>query len=444
MPADPMQNTAFNYHLQGDCYPTVIQDGRTVEAQQIRAMAEDAAIRLAHFRGGRIALATRRVDVIVAAIHACQEAGCDLLLLREAPTCESPAWHAWQVTGLLDDHLIATPLDNAAPDIGDACLLLPTSGTTGTPKIVRHHLGLLLMPLSGYAPPERRRTLIGYHPVSFAGLKVMLAATVAGGQLVAESEPTLSRLAQAAMRFAPDEFRGTPTIMRSLLALLGEEAAKLPFARVGLAGETIDQPLLDRLRALLPDAELWQNYGASETGSFMTVKDGRAGFPARWLDEGLGPVRMRIVDGVFEVASPIAMLGYLGGPMRRPDDPPTWWRTGDLICIEGDRAHFLGRADSVINVGGAKVRPEEVEQLLLAVAGVIDARVFGRPNPITGQLVAAEVAAMPGIDHAVLRGRISDALTERLERYKLPRFLQITSQLIIDPTGKKPRRSHLS
>ena len=437
-----MQNRAFNYSLRSDCYPTVIQDGGTVKAEQIRALAEDAAKRLAHFRGGRIALATRRVGSIVAAIQASQAVGCDLLLLREAPAPDSPAWRAWQVTGLLDDNLIARPLDNASPDIGDACLLLPTSGTTGTPKIVRHHLGLLLMPLSGYAPPERRRTLIGYHPVSFAGLKVMLAATVAGGQLVAESEPTLSRLAQTAMRFAPDEFRGTPTIMRSLLALLGAEACKLPFARVGLAGETIDQPLLDRLRALLPHAELWQNYGASETGSFMTVKDGRAGFPARWLDEGLGPVRMRIVDGVFEVASPIAMLGYLGGPMRHPGDPPTWWRTGDMMGIEGDRAYFLGRADSLINVGGAKVRPEEVEQLLLSVAGVMDARVFGRPNPITGQLVAADVAAMPGIDHTALRRRIQDLLAVHLERHKLPQFLQITSQLAIDPSGKKPRRKH--
>jgi len=442
MPADPMRGTTFNHNLQSDCYPSVIQDGRTVEAEQIRAMAENAGTGLSRFRGGRIALATRRVDVIVAAIQACQAAGCDLLLLREAPARESPTWSSWQITGVLDDNLITTPLDNASPGIGEACLLLPTSGTTGTPKIVRHDLGLLLMPLSGYAPPERRRTLIGYHPVSFAGLKVMLAATVAGGQLVAVSEPTLSRLAEAAMSFVPDEFRGTPTVMRSLLSLLGDEASELPFARIGLAGETIDQLLLDRLRALLPQAELWQNYGATETGSFMTVKDGRAGFPARWFDEGLGPVRMRIVDGVFEVASPIAMLGYLGGPMRRPEAPPTWWRTGDMIGIKEDRAHFLGRADSLINVGGAKVRPEEVEQLLLAVAGVMDARVFGQHNPITGQLVAAEVAAMPGIDHVVLRRRIQDVLAAHLERHKLPRVLQITSQLNIDPTGKKPRRRY--
>jgi acyl-coenzyme A synthetase/AMP-(fatty) acid ligase len=435
-----MQGTTFDRHLRGDWYPTVIQDGRTIEAEQVRTLAENTVTGLARFKGGRVALATRRIDAIVAAIQACQVAGCDLLLLREAPARDAAAWSAWEVTGIIDDDLVATPLNNTSPDVAEACILLPTSGTTGTPKIVRHHLGLLLMPLSGYAPPERRRTLIGYHPVSFAGLKVMLAATVARGQLVAVSEPTLARLAEAALSLAPDEFRGTPTVMRSLLSLLGAEASKLPFDRIGLAGETIDQLLLDRLRALLPHAELWQNYGASETGSFMTVKDGRAGFPARWFEEGLGPVRLRIVDGVFEVASPIAMLGYLCGPMRRPQDPPAWWRTGDMIGIEGDRAHFLGRADSLINVGGAKVRPEEVEQLLLAVAGVVDARVFGRRNPITGQLVAAEVAAMPGIDHVALRSRIRDTLTENLERYKLPRFLRITSQLAIDPTGKKSRR----
>lgn len=435
-----MQGTVSDYTLGSHQYPVVTQDGRRHMPDDIRATAKRAAAQSARYRGGRLALATRRVDAIVAAIHACQAVGCDLLMLRDAPAPDAAQWNTWQVTGLLDDDLVVTPLDNVSPNVAEACILLPTSGTTGMPKIVRHHLGLLLMPVTGYAQPERRRTLVGYHPVSFAGLKVALAAIIAGGELIALSEPTLPRLAQAAMSLAPDEFRGTPTIMRSLLSLLGTEARKLPFGRVGLAGETIDQPLLDRLRALLPDAQLWQNYGASETGSFMTIKDGRAGFPARWFSEGIGPVRMRLVDGVFEVASPTAMLGYLGTPMRRPEDPPKWWRTGDMIGIEGDRAYFLGRADSVINVGGAKVRPEEVEQALLDISGVADARVFGRRSPITGHLVAAEIAAAPGEDHASLRVTILRALSKSLERHKIPQFLIVGDRLTVDASGKKPRR----
>jgi acyl-coenzyme A synthetase/AMP-(fatty) acid ligase len=436
----PLQAAASHYVLRSDQYAAVIQDGQLYSPDEIRAVAEQAAARLIHFRGGRLALATRRVDAIVGAIQACQAVGCDLLLLRDALALDASQWRTWQVTAVLDDGLVATPLNNVSPNVAEAGILLPTSGTTGIPKIVRHHLGLLLMPLTGYAQPERRRTMIGYHPVSFAGLKVTLAAITSGGELIAVSDPTLPRLAEAAMQLAPDEFRGTPTIMRSLVSLLGAEAAKLPFARIGLAGETIDQALLDRLRTLLPRAELWQNFGASETGSFMTIKDGRAGFPARWLDEGIGPVRLRIVDGVMEVASPVAMLGYLGTPMRRPEDPPSWWRTGDMIGIEGDRAHFLGRADSVINVGGAKVRPEEVEQALLRIPGVADARVYGRPNPITGNLVAAEIAAVPGEDLTLLRSVILRAASNSLERHKVPQFLNIGHRLTIDPSGKKPRR----
>lgn len=435
-----MPAAASDYVLRSDQYAAVIQDGQLHKPDEIRAAAERAVARLMHFRGARLALATRRVDAIVGAIQACQAVGCDLLLLREALALNAPQWREWQVTAVLDDDLVATPLDNASPNVAEAGILLPTSGTTGTPKIVRHHLGLLLMPLTGYAQAERRRTMIGYHPVSFAGLKVTLAAIVAGGDLVALSEPTLPRLAEAAMRLAPDEFRGTPTIIRSLVSLLGAEAAKLPFARVGLAGETIDQTLLDRLRTLLPRAELWQNYGASETGSFMTVKDGLAGFPAHWLDDGIGPVRMRVVDGVLEVASPVAMLGYLGTQMRRLEDPPDWWRTGDMIGIESDRAQFLGRADTVINVGGAKVRPEEVEQALLRIPGVVDARVFGRRNPITGHLVAAEIAAAPGEDLPSLRIAILRAMSNSLERHKVPQFLSVGHLLTIDPSGKKPRR----
>ena len=126
--------------------------------------------------------------------------------------------------------------------------------------------------------------------------------------------------------------------------------------------------------------------------------------------------------------------------MRRPEDPPSWWRTGDMIGIEGDRAHFLGRADSVINVGGAKVRPEEVEQALLRIPGVADARVYGRPNPITGNLVAAGIAAVPGEDLTLLRSVILRAASNSLERHKVPQFLNIGHRFTIDPSGKKPRR----
>ena len=435
-----MQSATADHQLRDDRYPAVVQDGQPRSPEQIRAVAERAAPRLMRFRGGRLALATRRVDAIVAAIQACQAARCDLLLLRDVPASDAPQWGTWQVTGILDEYLVATPLDNASPGVAEAGILLPTSGTTGTPKIVRHHPQILLTTVSGYASPERRRTLICYHPVSFSGLKVIMGAIAAGSELIALSEPTLPRLADAAMTLRPDEYKGTPTMMRSLLALLGADASRLTFDRVSLAGETVDQHILDRLHSLLPRAELWHVYGASEIGAFMTVKDGRAGFPARWIDEGLDPVRMRITDGILEVASPIAMLGYLGTPMRRLEDPAAWWSTGDMIGIEHDRAYFLGRADSVINVGGAKVRPEEVEMALLRVPGVADARVFGRRNPITGQLVAAEIAAAPGEDHEALRRRILHALPDSLERHKIPQFLSVQDRLTVDPSGKKPRR----
>jgi long-chain acyl-CoA synthetase len=111
-----------------------------------------------------------------------------------------------------------------------------------------------------------------------------------------------------------------------------------------------------------------------------------------------------------------------------------------MIGIEGDRAHLLGRADSVINVGGAKVRLEEVEQALLRISGVADARVFGRRNAITGQLVAAEIAAAPGEDHASLRVTILRALSNSLEPHKIPQLLSVGDRLTVDPSGKKPRR----
>lgn len=211
-----MQNVAIDDFDAADRTPVVIQDGRVCNAGELQAAADRAAARLMRFRGGRLALATRRVDTVVTAIRACQAVGCDLLLLREAPAPGAPAWNMWQVTGMLDDDLVATPLDNASPAVAEAGILLPTSGTTGLPKIVRHHPEILLAKPSGSAPRQRRRALIAFHPVSFSGLKVILGAIATGMELIALSEQTLPRLADAAVSHAAQEFKGTPTIMRSL------------------------------------------------------------------------------------------------------------------------------------------------------------------------------------------------------------------------------------
>src|SRR5262249_42187899 len=115
-----------------------------------------------------------------------------------------------------------------------------------------------------------------------------------------------------------------------------------------------------------------------------------------------------------------------------------WLNTGDLVRIEDDRVFFSGRADSIINVGGQKVRPEEVEARILQLPGVLDAHVKAISNQITGQLVGVDIVVAPGTDETGIKESVK-AITKDLPAYAVPRMVRIVPELRIAQSGKKSR-----
>jgi acyl-CoA synthetase (AMP-forming)/AMP-acid ligase II len=205
-----------------------------------------------------------------------------------------------------------------------------------------------------------------------------------------------------------------------------------------LGGEAVDQPLLDHLKERFPEARIVHIYASTEAGALFAVTDGQEGFPASWLERGPDGVSLRIVDGVLEVSSPRAMLGYA----LEDASPKEWVRTGDLVEVRGDRVHFIGREDSMINVGGAKVLPEEVERVAAEVPGVREAYVFGKRSPILGQIVAMQVVIEGGYDAEDVRTRLGQMLPDRLPAYKVPRIIQFVDGIGATETGKKERKAN--
>ncbi|CAO3357019.1 AMP-binding protein [Azospirillum palustre] len=308
---------------------------------------------------------------------------------------------------------------------------LESSGTTGTPKRLRHDFARLRGRLRG-AAEDGARWLLTYDPGAFAGLQVMLTAAAAGALLVAVpggSGGTVAALAQAARRHAVTHVSGTPSFWRAFLMALGD--AELPLAAVTLGGETADQPLLDRLAERFPHARLRHIYASTEAGALFAVADGRAGFPAAWLDDAPDGLVLRIVDGVLEVRSPRAAPGAA--------DAEGWLSTGDLVERQGDRVLFAGRLDGLVNVGGVKVSAEAVERRLLAVDGVADAMVMAVPSPITGHLLTATIVAAPGVDEATLRAGLRAAAAD-LPPAARPRALTFADHIPLSAAGKKSRK----
>ncbi len=276
-------------------------------------------------------------------------------------------------------------------------LLVLTTGTTGTPRGVRHDWNRVLRAAARVSPAPDERWLLAYGVHQFAGLQILVHVMAAGAVLVA---PSIRRPREglAAMRaHGVTHASATPTYWRFLLAEMRTDGGPVPALRqITLGGEAIPAPLLGQLARTFPSAKISQVYAASEFGSSGSVRDGRNGLSLDVLERGDdADVAMKIVDGELWVRSRIGMLGYYG---ERPVDADGWRPTGDLVEVVGDRIMFRGRSSEVINVGGVKVHPLPVEERIGAVPGVDMARVFGRPNAMTGAIVAVEIVAAPGAD----------------------------------------------
>jgi acyl-CoA synthetase (AMP-forming)/AMP-acid ligase II len=262
---------------------------------------------------------------------------------------------------------------------------------------VRHDWHRFLRSTGRIAPAPGQRWLLAYGLHQFAGLQILLHVFAAGATLVAPV-PRRPREGLAAMRaHGVDYASATPTYWRFLLAELRADGGPVPeLAQITLGGEAVPAPVLAELKRTFPTAKISQVYAASEFGSSGSVRDGRSGLSLDVLARGDdADVAMKIVDGELWVRSRIGMLGYYGEP---PVDPDEWRATGDLVEVVDDRIVFRGRTSEVINVGGVKVHPLPIEERIGAVPGVDVARVYGRPNPMTGAIVAVEIVAAPDAD----------------------------------------------
>lgn len=341
--------------------------------------------------------------------------------------------------GLLD--LLAAGVAGAVPLLGrdDDLPVIPegsgvvlfTSGTSGKPKAALHRWETLLGRVHQSPSLASSRWLLAYPFTAFAGLQVVLTALANGATLVlAEGDPG-ARLGVAGAEGAT-HISATPTFFRLALATASEGMAAFAPQQLTLGGEVVDQPVLDALRARFPAARITHIYASTEMGTCFSVHDGRAGFPAAWLDSDATPVRLRVEDGELMIKSPFAMRGYVGQAAHDGG----WYRTGDHVQIEGDRVFFGGRAGERINVGGRKVAPARVEEAVLAVPGVAAVRVSGRPSSLAGQLVQAHVVLVPGVEEAPVRLAILEHTQKVLQSHEVPRTIRFVPALEQTASGK--------
>jgi len=202
----------------------------------------------------------------------------------------------------------------------------------------------------------------------------------------------------------------------------------------------VTQDVLDALRAAFPSARLLHIYATSELGRCFAVDDGREGFPAALLERGTPDgVKLRIRDDELQVLPVNGMQRYLHEAASE-SGAPGWFATGDLVDVVGDRVRFRGRRSDLINVGGVKVNPTEVEDVLRHCPGVVDVRVFGRRSALVGELVAAEVVGDGSMGDAALRAAIAAFGAARLAPAARPRSVRHVERIGVSDAGKVIRR----
>ena len=257
--------------------------------------------------------------------------------------------------------------------------VLPTSGTSGTPKLAVHTLRTLMNAV-GSSPLQQWATF--YDIRRYGGLQIFLRALAGMGslQLSGANEDVDGFLGRCASRHIT-HISGTPTHWR--VALFSGAASCIDPDYVRLSGEIADDALIARLSAIYPRAQIEHAYASTEAGVVFEVGDRRAGFPSAWLG-GDGPIALKVSDGSLRVRTAGRALRLLGAQGQALVDGEEFVDTGDMIEIRGDRCYFMGRRGGVINVGGAKVHPEEVEAVLNELDEVRVSRVLRPIKRVNG------------------------------------------------------------
>jgi acyl-CoA synthetase (AMP-forming)/AMP-acid ligase II len=317
-----------------------------------------------------------------------------------------------------------------------------TSGTSGVPKAANHTWATLAAFIRQDDQYAGKRWLCPYPLNFYGGLQTVLQAFLTNATLVIPVSLDPQEIAGAMQREGVEYASGTPTFWRWLLAFAPREALQSsPLRQITLGGEIATQDVLDGLRKVFPAARVVHVYGLSETGRLFSVTDGREGFPVRFLEESPRPgVELRIADGQLSARnSRAAMLAYDGQTALR-DQSDGWFATGDLVEVQGDRVLFRGRNSDVINVGGRKVMPADVEAVLRSIPGVAEVRVYGRKSSLAGQLVAADLVLAAGADAEKTKAEAERVAREKLTSYQVPRSINVVAEIARSEVFKILRR----
>jgi acyl-coenzyme A synthetase/AMP-(fatty) acid ligase len=338
-----------------------------------------------------------------------------------------------------DNNVIAPELFHKLIQSDSPGLILFTSGSSGKPKAVLHDFGKLLQKFR-----RRRLVMVTINFLLFdhwGGLNTLLhslsnlSTTVFP---VGRKPEDICKLIEA---YSIELLPVTPSFLNLLLIDGSYRRYNMSSLRlISYGAEPMPEATLMRARSAFPSVEFRQTYGMIEVGVLGSkVKSS----DSTWVKIGGEGYEVRVVDGMLQIKADSAMLGYLNAPSPFTDDG--FLVTGDLVLQDGEWFRILGRNSDVINVGGQKVYPAEVEAAIMGVPGVRDAIVYGLDNILLGKIVSADIQLLTALEsNEEIRREIIRICREQLQPYMVPMKINFTDQSLITARLKKSRAGILS
>lgn len=314
-------------------------------------------------------------------------------------------------------------------------LVIFSSGSSGTPKAILHDFAALL---AKFEKPRQRKTTLGFLLFDhIGGLDTLMGTLASGGTLVSVARRDPDTIAVAIERHRVHTLPTSPTFLNLLLLSEAYRHHDLSSLQVITYGtEPMPERTLQRLREVFPEVALVQTYGLSELGVLRSRSKDSGSLWVKFRDEGF---ETQVREGILWVRSPGAMRGYLNAPELF--DADGWLNTQDAVEFDetGEYLRILGRVTDLINVGGQKVYPAEVENILMQLENVRDVAVVGETNPLTGQIVTARFNLIEPEELPVFKRRLRAFCQSRLAPYQAPVRVAVTEAEVFGARFKKRR-----
>ena len=327
------------------------------------------------------------------------------------------------------NNLYATIFERKVPG-----LVLFTSGSSGEPKGALHDFSKLLNKFS-----TKRHSLLTINFLLFdhwGGLNTLFHVLSNGGNLVFLETRNPDYVCQLIEKYKVELLPTSPTFLNMLVISRAYERHSLDSLKlISYGAEPMPESLLKLLNKLFPKIKLQQTYGLIELGVMRSQSQDNGSL---WVKIGGEGYQTRVEEGILQIKSDSAMLGYLNAPSPFTEDG--WFITGDSVEVDGEYFKILGRKSEIINVGGEKVFPQEVENVILEIDNIIDVVVYAESNALTGKIVCAKVKYTGTEIKSEVIKIIKTHCRTKLESFKIPVRILFADETFESERFKKNRK----